>query len=96
MNFRRRRRTGRRDVINLVPLIDILFIVLVFLVLTATFREMTELRVNLPAAETGELIRRDDQDRLEIVLDATGQLHVAERRVTLDELEEIRGSLQAR
>lgn len=41
--------------ITLTPLIDILFIVLIFLALTATFRESTALRLTLPEARTGEI-----------------------------------------
>lgn len=87
MRFRASRRS--RSGINLTPLIDILFIVLVFLVLTTTFREATQLHVSLPEAETGELLRRDDLGRIRIVLERSGQLSVDERPVSLDELERL-------
>ena len=49
MNFR----TGERDEpeINLIPFIDILLVVLIFLVLTTTYSKFTELKVNLPVAD---------------------------------------------
>jgi biopolymer transport protein ExbD len=49
MNFRR----GERDEpeINLIPFIDILLVVLIFLVLTTTYSKFTELKVNLPVAD---------------------------------------------
>lgn len=49
MNFR----TGERDEpeINLIPFIDILLVVLIFLVLTTTYSKFTELKVNLPIAD---------------------------------------------
>ena len=48
--------TSRPDqpTFNLTPLIDILFIVLIFLVLTTTFRDAATFRVNLPPAVTSE------------------------------------------
>lgn len=37
--------------INLIPFIDILLVVLIFLVLTTTYSKYTELQVNLPTAD---------------------------------------------
>lgn len=50
MNFRPR---GHRDEpeINLIPFIDILLVVVIFLVLTTTYSKFTELQVNLPVAD---------------------------------------------
>lgn len=44
---------GTRDEpdINLIPFIDILLVVLIFLVLTTTYSRYTELKVNLPVAD---------------------------------------------
>jgi len=49
MNFRR----GEREEpeINLIPFIDILLVVLIFLMLTTTYSKFKELQVNLPVAD---------------------------------------------
>ncbi len=49
MNFRQ----GSRDEpeINLIPFIDILLVVLIFMVLTTTYSKYTELQVRLPVAD---------------------------------------------
>jgi biopolymer transport protein ExbD len=49
MNFR----PGTRDEpeINLIPFIDVLLVVLIFLMLTTTYSKFTELQVNLPVAD---------------------------------------------
>lgn len=49
MNFR----PGQRDEpeINLIPFIDILLVILIFLMLTTTYSKFTELQVNLPVAD---------------------------------------------
>lgn len=49
MNFR----PGSRDEpeINLIPFIDILLVVLIFLVLSTTYSKFTELQVRLPVAD---------------------------------------------
>lgn len=49
MNFR----TGSRDEpeINLIPFIDVLLVVLIFLVLSTTYSKFTELQLQLPVAD---------------------------------------------
>jgi biopolymer transport protein ExbD len=51
MKFRSNERAAVE--INLTPLIDILFLVLVFLVMTATFARRTFVEIDLPRAVTG-------------------------------------------
>jgi biopolymer transport protein ExbD len=49
MNFRRGRAREDPD-INLIPLIDILIVILIFLFLTTTYSRFAELQINLPEA----------------------------------------------
>jgi biopolymer transport protein ExbD len=53
MNFR----TASRDEpeINLIPFIDILLVVLIFLMLTTTYSKFTEIQLKLPVADTENL-----------------------------------------
>lgn len=46
-------RTASRDEpdINLIPFIDILLVIVIFLVLTTTYSRFTELSINLPSAQ---------------------------------------------
>ncbi|MFW9596166.1 MAG: ExbD/TolR family protein [Macromonas sp.] len=48
MNFRNHERDEPE--INLIPFIDILLVVLIFLMLTTTYNKFRELQINLPAA----------------------------------------------
>lgn len=50
MNFQRGRRHEELE-INLVPLIDVLLVIIIFLVVSATFSRLSELQINLPTAE---------------------------------------------
>lgn len=50
MNFQRGRRHEELE-INLVPLIDVLLVIIIFLVVSATFSRINELQINLPTAE---------------------------------------------
>lgn len=50
MNFKR---GSRRDdpEINLIPLIDVLLVILIFLMVTTTYARFSELQINLPEAQ---------------------------------------------
>jgi biopolymer transport protein ExbD len=52
MNFRNRHRTRDEPEINLIPFIDVLLVVVIFLMLSTTYSKFTELQVNLPVANT--------------------------------------------
>jgi biopolymer transport protein ExbD len=84
MRFARDRRPAPE--INLTSLIDILFIVLVFLVLTTTFREPTWLRVSLPEASTAEVVREAGPRPLRVAIDRNEVTYLEERPVRLEEL----------
>ena len=49
MNFRRRR--SEAPEINLIPFIDVLLVVLIFLMLSTTYSKFTELQLKLPVAD---------------------------------------------
>lgn len=69
MQFEGRRRTSR--VPNLTPLIDIVFLLLVFFMLTSHFVREEALNVDLPVADAGQARAEDEQ--LEVVVDADGR-----------------------
>ncbi|MDH4284920.1 MAG: biopolymer transporter ExbD [Gallionellaceae bacterium] len=52
MNFQRGR-TREEPEINLIPMIDVLLVILIFLMVTTTYARFSELQINLPQA-TGE------------------------------------------
>ena len=56
MKFSRRRM--EEPEINLIPFIDVLLVVLIFLMLSTTYSRFTELQINLPAAEAEKLRER--------------------------------------
>ena len=70
MNFRRGR--AREDPeINLIPLIDILIVVLIFLFLTTTYSRFAELQINLPEAAVESKSERPEL--LSVTVDAGGR-----------------------
>jgi biopolymer transport protein ExbD len=78
MNFR----PGTRDEpeINLIPFIDILLVVLIFLVLTTTYSKYTELQVNLPTADA----EKPQSSPREVVVSVGKDGRFAVNRLVLD------------
>ena len=70
MNFRRGRSRDEPE-INLIPLIDILIVVLIFLFLTTTYTRFAELQINLPEAAAAKAADRPEV--LSVAVDATGK-----------------------
>lgn len=70
MNFRRGRMREDPE-INLIPLIDILIVILIFLFLTTTYSRFAELQINLPEAAAEK--STDKPAVLNVAVDATGK-----------------------
>lgn len=70
MNFRRRHGTEEPE-INLIPFIDVLLVILIFLMITTTYSRFTELQITLPTAEADKALERPQQ--LQIAVTADGR-----------------------
>jgi len=58
--------------INLTPLIDVVFLLLIFFMVSTTFNQSTELTIDLPTA-TSTAPSSDVNENIEIVITADGQ-----------------------
>ncbi len=69
MNFRR----GSRDEpeINLIPFIDVLLVVLIFLMLSTTYSKFTELQIKLPLADAEQ--QRDYPKEVIVAVSSDGR-----------------------
>ncbi|HXS51341.1 MAG TPA: biopolymer transporter ExbD [Usitatibacter sp.] len=70
MNFRRGR-TREEPEVNLIPLIDVLVVVLIFLFLTTTYNRFAELQINLPEASAEKAAQPPQV--LNVAVDAAGR-----------------------
>jgi biopolymer transport protein ExbD len=77
MNFRKAR--PEEPEINLIPFIDVLLVVLIFLMLSTTYSKFTELQVNLPAADADK--SRDRDREVIVAVAADGRYAVNGRAV---------------
>lgn len=68
MNFKKNRTTPEPE-INLIPFIDVLLVVVIFLMLTTSWSRLTEINLTLPTADAQKQTERPRQ----IILSVTAQ-----------------------
>ena len=78
MNFRSNRKEDPE--INLIPLIDVLLVIIIFLMLTTTYSRFAELQIQLPTADAEKQLDRPNE--ISVVISAAGQYLVNRRPVT--------------
>jgi len=91
MNFQRGKKHEDLEM-NLVPLIDVLLVIIIFLVVSATFARMSELQINLPTAEANS----PEQKPLviDVGIDATGHYVVGKSPLSDGSVSTIGAALQ--
>ena len=75
----------RRPAINITSLIDVMFLLLIFFMVSSTFREDTGIDIRLPEAETAS---QQPMGAHEIVIDREGQYYIGKQRVDEERLRE--------
>ncbi|HEY8119146.1 MAG TPA: biopolymer transporter ExbD [Methylophilaceae bacterium] len=86
MNFQRGKKHEAFEM-NLVPLIDVLLVIIIFLVVSATFSRVSELQINLPTAEANS--PQEKPAIITVGIDATGHYVVNDIAVTDTSIEGI-------
>ncbi|MDP1900025.1 MAG: biopolymer transporter ExbD [Rubrivivax sp.] len=87
-----RRRIEEPD-INLIPFIDVLLVVLIFLMLSTTYSRFTELQINLPAADAEKL--RERPGEVIVAVAADGRYSVNRKAVDGRSVELLAAELSA-
>ena len=77
MNFRKQRLEDPE--INLIPFIDVLLVVLIFLMLSTTYSKFTELQITLPVADADK--PRDNLREIIIAVSNDGRFSVNRKPV---------------
>jgi biopolymer transport protein ExbD len=98
MDFRRGKQEEPLE-INLVPLIDVMMVILIFLMITTTYSKYTELQINLPTADSDKQLERPNE--VPVVVSAQGQYVINRTAVAYrspeqlaDELRRASGSMK--
>ncbi|MFP4521068.1 MAG: ExbD/TolR family protein [Fibrobacterota bacterium] len=80
-------RAGAKEVeINISPLMDMVFILLIFFIVTSTFTKETGVDVNKPKASSAESLA---QNNIMIAITKEGTIHIHERQVDLPMLRSV-------
>lgn len=91
MEFRRHRREDVR--IEITPLVDMVFLLLIFFMLSTTFIVTPGIKVNLPRASAEKISREKKEVR--VVITEDNRVFLERRLVTLQELERrLKGAAQ--
>jgi biopolymer transport protein ExbD len=69
--MRFRRRHDEEPEINLIPLIDVMLIVLIFLAVSTTYSRFTELQIELPRADANKPQTRPNEIQIAITADGS-------------------------
>ncbi|MBT8130115.1 MAG: biopolymer transporter ExbD [Gammaproteobacteria bacterium] len=91
MNLRPERNDERVDV-NLTPLIDVVFLLLIFFMVSTTFDRHAKLKVELPEASAKQV--QQQQQSIVLSIDAKGNYFINDRQLVNTRLETLKIALQ--
>ncbi len=90
MNFSPKR--DKELELNLTPLIDVVFLLLIFFMVSTTFDREAELSIELPEA-SGEEARQEPQT-IEISIDGQGRYFINQRKLKDDRIETLKRGIR--
>jgi len=76
MNFSRRKKVPLE--ITLTPMIDVVFLLLIFFMVTTTFNRQTELKINLPEAQAEP--EEDVKKSITLTIDSKGTYFISDQK----------------
>jgi biopolymer transport protein ExbD len=77
--------------VNLTPLIDVVFLLLIFFMVSTTFEQQSRIQIELPEATASP--EEVEEDSLEIVIDAQGRYFIGEEQVVNTELKTLKSAI---
>jgi biopolymer transport protein ExbD len=92
MNFQRRKFRDEPE-INLIPLIDVLLVVLIFLMVSTTYSKYADLKINLPEAAAEQ--SKAEPNTLDVAVDADGNYVINRKIVAFADVPGFAKSLKA-
>ncbi|MBS0497956.1 MAG: biopolymer transporter ExbD [Gammaproteobacteria bacterium] len=95
MNFQRGKQNNEPE-INLIPMIDVLLVILIFLVVTTTYSKFAELEISLPETNAEKVDKNVDKpNSIDITVNALGEYTINLAPVKSASIESLRDALLA-
>ena len=91
MNFQRGRSQEVPE-INLIPMIDVLLVIIIFLMLTTTYAKFSGLEINLPTADASK--QAEQPNEINVAVTAAGQILVNKSPLAGNDVKSIAEALQ--
>jgi biopolymer transport protein ExbD len=91
MNFQRGRAKEEPE-INLVPLIDVMMVILIFLMITTTYSKYTELKINLPTANAEK--QRERPNEISVLVNEQGNYVIDHTPVVFSDVDQFADALR--
>ncbi len=91
MNFQRGKQKEPLE-INLVPLIDVMMVILIFLMISTTYSKYTELEITLPTADAQRQLERANE--VSVLVNAQGQYVINRSAVPFRGVEQLAEELK--
>jgi biopolymer transport protein ExbD len=86
-------RTTEEPTVDLTSLIDVVFLLLIFFMVSTTFERQALLKVDLPEASEVE-DRQDIPEKLELVIDNEGRMYLNDQRLVDSEARTLRAAIE--
>jgi biopolymer transport protein ExbD len=91
MNFQRGRSREEPE-INLIPMIDVLLVIIIFLMLTTTYSKFSGLEINLPTADAAK--QAEQPNEIDVAVTATGQILINKSPLVASDVKAIAEALR--
>ncbi|MDR2186746.1 MAG: biopolymer transporter ExbD [Azonexus sp.] len=91
MRFQRRQSREEPE-INLIPMIDVLLVIIIFLMLTTTYSKYSGLEINLPTADASQ--PNEQPNEIDVAVTADGQVLVDKTPLAATDVEAIATALR--
>lgn len=91
LNFQRDRPYDEPEV-NLIPMIDVLLVIVIFLAVTTTYSKYSELKINLPTAEAEKQQQRPNE--INVAVDAAGRYRLNRTPISFSSVQDLAAELK--
>lgn len=87
------RRNDEEPELNLIPLIDVIFVLIIFFVATTTFNQRSTMKLQLPTAQA--IAKVESGEPLNVIVDAEGHYFIGENEVLKSDVGSLKEAIVA-